>query len=116
MLPYSQRVRKEYFEEIFKKGSFFGGKFLNLNILKKSKNSLKYSCFAFSVSQKVSKSAVLRNKLRRRGYSIIQKKIENIKPGYLCVFVLKKGVLDLNFDQLSGELEKLLNKADLFLD
>jgi ribonuclease P protein component len=44
----------------------------------------------FSVSKKVVKTAVGRNKQRRRGYSAISKVYPTVKPGYFLFFVYKK--------------------------
>lgn len=113
MLPSSRRVRQKSFQEIFKNGRFFSGKNLSLTVLKNSKFPEKPSSFAFSVSKKVSNKAVLRNKLRRRGYSIVKGVINQIKPGFLAVFVLKKGAEKLIFQEYKEEIESLLAKSNL---
>ncbi len=69
MLGKENRLRrKKDFEEIFKKGRSFKESFLVLKILK---NNLKVSRFGFVVSQKVSKKAVVRNKIKRRLREIV---------------------------------------------
>lgn len=112
MLPSSRRVNKAYFKEIFHKGSFFQSSNLSLIVLF-SPSLAPESRIAFSVSSKVAKSAVQRNKLRRQGYSVVSKLLKNIKPSYLGVFVLKNGATKLDFESYREEIEKLLEKSKI---
>ena len=52
-------------------------------------NDLPYSRFAFSISKKVSKKAVMRNRLRRRVASWIlgEKRLKMLKRDYMLVFL-----------------------------
>ncbi|WKZ26300.1 MAG: ribonuclease P protein component [Candidatus Paceibacterota bacterium] len=113
MLPSSLRVRKEYFREIFKSGKFFPSKNLTIVVLETKELAQKQSRFSFSISSKVSGNAVDRNKLRRRGYAAVKDLILQIKPGFLAVFVLKKGAEKLNFEEYKKEIEDLLKKSSL---
>jgi len=113
MLPSSRRIEKSFFNEIFKKGSFSHSDNLFLVFYKNPKVVKSGSRFAFSVSKKVSKKATVRNKLRRRGYSIVKNLINEIKPHYFAVFVLKEGSVKLSFDDFSNQIEKLLKKSSL---
>jgi len=91
MLPSKLRIHKSFFEEIFKKGFFYSGQNINLVLLKKPEITKYGSKFAFSVSKKNVKNAVKRNFLRRRGFSVIKNSKNDIKTGFLGVFVLKTG-------------------------
>lgn len=113
MLPSSYRLRREFFEEIFKRGAVFYGKDLSLFILKSQEKGLKHSLFSFSASKKVSKIAVERNKLRRRGYSSIQYLLSRVKPGFFCVFVYKPSAKKASFNDLREQIESLLNKSKI---
>ncbi len=69
MLPKSFRLSlKRDFENIFTTGRSYQGKFFRFKILK---NNFKSSRFAVVVSLRVSKKAVVRNKIRRRAWSVI---------------------------------------------
>lgn len=69
------------------------------------------SRFSFSVSKKVSKMAVNRNKLRRVGYSIVEKCIENVNPGYFLFFSYKKGAEKYKYQEIEKEILGLLEKS-----
>ncbi len=69
------------------------------------------SIFSFSVSKKVSKSAVVRNKLRRRGYSVIESNISNIKPEHFLFFSYKKGGEKVSYKELENNVVGLLEKS-----
>ena len=92
MLPKINRIKKKKdFEAIFKKGVGFKNDTLILRVLK---NDLGRERFGFIVSQKVSKKAVVRNKVRRRLVEIIKSELTN--------FQQNKSILDLVFISLSG--------------
>ncbi len=80
------------------------------------KKSTGPSKFSFVVSKKVSKSAVQRNLLRRRGYSalrlILGKKKLHTLP-VLGVFFLKKDAEKLTFSAFQNEVRLLLKKAQI---
>ena len=72
MLPKKNRLKnKKDFERVFKQGKGFKEDFLFFKI---TKNNLKENRFGFIVSLKVSKKAVLRNKVKRRLREIIKKR------------------------------------------
>lgn len=69
MLPKSRRLcLKRDFERVFASGRSVQGKLFRLKFLK---NSLGLNRFAVVVSSKVSKKAVIRNRIRRRAWSTI---------------------------------------------
>ncbi|MCD6471195.1 ribonuclease P protein component, partial [bacterium] len=79
MLSKRYRLRKK---GDFERLSKFGKKFYTKEIgLKYIKNNLQISRFGVVVSLKISKKAVVRNKLKRRILDIIKKNIDFIKPG-----------------------------------
>lgn len=71
----------------------------------------KDSKFSFSVSKKVSKKAVDRNKYRRRGYSIVSQYLSIIKPGFICFFSFKKSNKPPKFLDLEKEVKSLLSES-----
>ncbi len=66
------------------------------------------SRFSFSISKKVAKTAVLRNKLRRRGYSIVGRLLNEIPENRCFVFVLKKGAEKQAYKDLEREIVELI--------
>ena len=67
------------------------------------------SRFCFSVSKKVAKSAVVRNRLRRTGYRLLEKYLPKIKPNILAVFSFR--AIPKNNDDIIKNLESILNDS-----
>lgn len=111
MLPKNRRIQKKQFSSVVLLGKRYNSEhFLAyINRIDKDKPSL----FSFSVSKKVCKSAVGRNRLRRQGYSIVSKNLEKISSGYTCFFSFKKVSKLPSFNEIEGEIEYILKKADL---
>ena len=127
MLRKENRVtKKKDIERIFKKGKGFKEDFL---ILKTVKNNLNNSRFCFIVSKKISKKAVIRNKVKR----ILREAIKlNLKlSGFQSLaggekedlfflssstdnlFIALTGIEKKEFKQINEVVEKLLKKAKI---
>ena len=70
----------------------------------------KKACFAVSVSKKISKSSVVRNKIRRRVYSAIHHLIPNVKNN-LYLLIAKPGADKIGGDGLKQELAGLFKRV-----
>ncbi|MCX6720067.1 MAG: ribonuclease P protein component, partial [Candidatus Staskawiczbacteria bacterium] len=102
MLPKINRIKnKKDFEVIFRKGINFKN---SLFILKFLKNDLGKNRFGFVVSQKVSKKAVIRNKVRRRLVEAVKKENEKIKIGTDLVFIALPGIEKKEFSEIKEAL------------
>jgi ribonuclease P protein component len=67
---------------------------------------------AVVVSRKVHKSAVTRNRIRRRIYEVVRRADAGIPPGTDLVFtVFSDQLAELNADQLLATITELLTKA-----
>ena len=111
MLPKLNRIRKKKdFEAIFKKGKGFKNRFLALKIVK---NNLPESRFGFVISKKVSKKAVIRNKIRRRISEAIRLDLEKIKKGSDVVLVAYPGIEKNTFSETTELVKNILKKAGL---
>ena len=76
MLPKSRKISgRKNFGAIYRSGQKTFGNFIHLFFVP-IKGPSRFACV---ISLKVSKKAVLRNKLRRRAYSIIRENLFNIK-------------------------------------
>lgn len=114
MLPKENRLKKKKdIERVFKKGMSFKEDFL---ILKMVKNNLKKSRFAFIVSQKVSKKATLRNKIKRRLRELVRLKLKKIKGGLDFIFLTTPGIKEKDFWELDKTINKLFQKTKCFKD
>ncbi|MFZ2522876.1 MAG: ribonuclease P protein component [Minisyncoccia bacterium] len=110
MLPKKRRIGRSLFAYITRVGKRYNSPhFLMYTAPMKAEEKPQDSRFSFSLSKKNCKSAVLRNKLRRRGYSVIKDIIINIESGHYFFFNSKKGVEKVGFLELKGEIVKLLS-------
>lgn len=109
MLRQENRLRrKRDVDNIFKKGKTIAGKLIFLKIIK---NNLNNSRFGFVISTKISKKAVIRNKIKRQLREIIRKNLPNIKPGLDVLIIAKPEIIDKKYQDIKEEVERLLNKA-----
>ncbi len=84
-----------------KKGSITHGSLFSLRFMKSIDNK---GHFGVVVAKKVAKTAVLRNKIRRRAYSILKKTVKN---PYFAILFAKKGVEKASFADVKADIEKL---------
>ena len=109
MLPKKNCLkRKKDFERVFKEGKGLKEGFL---FLKHASNRLEASRFGVVVSQKVSKKAVVRNKVKRRIRAIVAQKLQEMGEGKDFVFVALPGLENRDFQELEEMINKLLKKA-----
>lgn len=92
------------------KGKVYNGQFFNLRI---AKNNLFYNRYAFVVSKKVDKRAVIRNKTKRKLSLCIEKMFSEIKTGYDIVLFAKKMAASQPLEDLYKEVEVALKKEEL---
>lgn len=100
--------KKKDFDLIFKKGASFKNSFLILRVIK---NNLDQTRFGFVVSQKVSKKAVVRNKIRRRLSEVIKNGFKNTKTGIDIIFISLPGIDKKEFSEIKEAVRDLLAKA-----
>ena len=81
--------------------------------MKYIKNNLDYSRFGIIVSLKVSKKAVIRNKIKRRIRAILKENLFNIVQGYDFMILTKSGIEGLDYSQIKNKLLKLFQKQNL---
>ncbi|MBU2539712.1 ribonuclease P protein component [Patescibacteria group bacterium] len=111
MLPRQNRLtKKRDFDSVFKNGKGAKEGFL---FLKTVPNKLSDSRFAFITSQKMSKKATVRNKIRRQLREIIKTNIGIIKKGTDCAIVVLPGFNDVSFWDIEKDMMGLLKKAKL---
>jgi len=111
MLDKKFRLRKQKdFEKMFTDGTYFSEHFVSLKVLK---NDLIVSRFGFIVSNKVSKSAALRNRAKRRLRECIRIVQDRVKGGFDCLFISKKGIVERGFAEISADVEKLLKRSGI---
>jgi ribonuclease P protein component len=108
MLPKNKRIKRATFSLLLN-----GAKILknDLFLLKFVFGAEENSQFSFSVSKKVSKSAVVRNRLRRAGYRLLAKYIDQINPNVLANFSFKS--IPKNDEYMEKSLKNILIDSKL---
>jgi ribonuclease P protein component len=107
MLPKNKRIPRKEFSYILKNGKRLNSPHFLLYIAKSHKDT-DLSRFSFSISKKILKNAVDRNKHRRRGYAAVKNMIDSVKSSYFFFFSYKKGAYPLKFSIIESEIRNLL--------
>jgi|SRR6185312_7399807 len=108
MLPKNKRIPRSLFSEILKSRRFAHSAHFSLRI---GSSPSKASRLAVSVSKKVSKSAVVRNTIRRRAYSAVAAELPSLPAG-LYLVVAKSGAEKIKGEALEKELVTLLKAGE----
>ena len=104
--------KKKDFERIFKEGKYYRQDFVYFKI---AKNNLEIRRFGFVVSLKISKKAVMRNKIRRRLSEIIRLRIQQIKPGLDIVILTQPEIAGKSYLEIEQALIILLERARILI-
>jgi len=105
MLPKKNRISKECFPPPQRQGLRVSSPLFS-GVFYKNEGP---SRITVVVSKKTAKTAVVRNRIRRRFYAAIEPLLKNLDRGYLMVFYPKKEVETAPFPVLKLEIEKTLN-------
>ena len=77
-------------------------------------NGRKRQRYAVVVSKKILKSAVGRNRIRRRVYEAIRAELPNIQKPVDCIFIINtKEIAQIDFKDLRGLIHVLLIEAKI---
>jgi ribonuclease P protein component len=97
---------------VYRYGRMVRGPLLALRFMERGPNA-NYRC-AVVVSRKVHKSAVVRNRIRRRIYHLVRDLSADLKPGYDLAFMANSDQLaKLPPKELQTNVQKLLSDAKL---
>ncbi len=113
MLSKKNRLtKKKDFEAVFKNSKTFKQGFL---VLKTAKNNLGINRFGFVVSLKVSKKAVVRNRVKRRLRETVKLEIKNNnkKEGIDAIFISLPEIERKSFSEIKEGAIKLLKKSGI---
>jgi ribonuclease P protein component len=113
MLKKDFRLRKQKdFDRVFGSGSFFSQGFL---ALKTVPNGLPSSRFGFIVSNKVSKKAVSRNRIKRLLRESVRLSFEQIKPGFDIAVMARADISKKSFVEVNVAVDSLLKRSGLLI-
>lgn len=101
--------RQKDFDKIFRSGKLWQN---DLFVLRSLDNGLKQARLAAVVSNKISKKAVKRNKLRRRIKEIVRQEA-GAAGGIDFIFIAKAGATATDFPEIKAAVVDLLKKADV---
>ncbi|MCL5432500.1 MAG: ribonuclease P protein component [Patescibacteria group bacterium] len=77
------------------------------------KNNLSFNRFAFVVSKRVDKKAVVRNKIKRILRECVQKNIDDLNTGYDILFLAKSGLKEKEPEIISESIINTLRASNL---
>ncbi len=117
-LPQSHRLKDwRNFRLVYKQGIRCHSKHLVLRALctKKSgeQSQINPSRIGISIGKKVSKKAVVRNRIKRQIYAAFLRLSPRILDGWQIVIVVKPTAIECKYDHLLRELEELLKKTKI---
>lgn len=110
MLSKSKRIPRKTFSCLAKNAKTLRNRLFLLRFVSLT-GQKKKSRFCFSVSKKIAKSAVVRNRLRRFGYKILEKYIPDIKPNTLILFSFRE--IPPKEEEISESIESILKASKL---
>lgn len=108
MLPKKNRISRVHFPTKSIHGVRVFSPLFSLVLYRKDNDV----CASVVVSKKIAKSAVTRNMLRRRIYTLFEPYIKKLKPVMLVLYP-KREALTSSFLELKLELEKALRAAKI---
>lgn len=114
MLPKNRRIEREIYPKTRPVKSI-RGQFASISIFPFDGKISRKTKFSFSISKKIAKTAVLRNKIRRIGYKTIAANLNKIRDGFLVrfsVYSVPPPLQELT-KELNRDIENLLAKADI---
>lgn len=110
MLPKKFRLTKRKdFEKVLAEGKILQGEFFGLAVSQDERNE--NPKVGFIISNKVSKKAVERNRIRRILREATKKEIEELPQKSLLVFLAKKNAAGTEAQKLNGDAQKLLERV-----
>lgn len=112
MLPAQNRLRRRQdFATVYAKGDRYSGRYLRLRIY--TTNLSFASQIGIVISKKVSKSAVIRNRIKRQLRAICRQLLSQLKQGLQIVVTVSTLDGSPSYTELGNDLTKLLIEAQV---
>lgn len=111
MLPQENRLRlRRDFDAVYQRGFRRGSRCFTLRVLKRPEQPTR---IGISISRKVSKRAVVRNRIKRQIRAILRIFLPRTKSGFSIVIGVRIEAVECDYSQFLQELEQLLIKAEV---
>ena len=95
----------------YQNGKTIRGSKISLVFADNSRNRQRY---AVVVSKKILKSAVGRNRIRRRVYEAIRAELPKVEKPVDCIFIIySKDILDIDYKEIRSLIHNLLKEANI---
>ncbi len=117
-LPKANRLRnRNEFKAVYQKGGRCSGKYLVLRFRQEvsaqnGDSTLPPPQIGISISQKVSKKAVVRNRIKRQLRSMVRELLPQLALGSKIVVIVKPQAQGCNYEDFLRELRQLLIKSE----
>jgi ribonuclease P protein component len=111
MLAASNRLRKAYdITRVYRRGRYGGSGILSVKALSTGRPE---SRATIVVAKKVSKRAVVRNRIRRRLAGILRDEWQTVRPGYDIVVTVHQDIAEESAQALQAALVAALRKTNV---
>lgn len=112
MLKKINRLTKnKEFDYTFKKGRSSYDKTVGIKAVE---NDLKINRFGILISVKVSKKAVIRNKIKRQIREVIRLEMDKLKSGYDCVIITLPGIISKEYGEIEQSIKGHFKKLGMY--
>lgn len=116
-LPSRHRLKRRWdFQSVYQQGIRRSSRHLIIRALPVAENSANQPIdtrIGISISRKVSKKAVVRNRIKRQIRSVFRYLLPKISTSWLIVVIVKPEAQECNYEHFLRELEQLLIRAEI---
>lgn len=116
-LPSQHRLKRRWdFQSVYQQGIRRSSRHLIIRALPVAENSANQPIetkIGISISRKVSKKAVVRNRIKRQIRSAFRYLLPKISSPWLIVVIVKPEAQECNYEHFLRELEQLLIRAEI---
>ena len=117
-LPKAHRLRdRKDYRAVYEQGIRRYSPHLTLIALPSEENQdvvlIPATMFGISISKKVSKKAVVRNRIKRQIKGVIRTHLQSVNPGWKVVIVVKPKAIECKYEHFLRELEELLKQTKI---
>ena len=106
-------TERQHFKQVYQYGIRLSTPHLILRALTEQKEPSLPPRLGISISQKVSKKAVVRNRIKRQLHGAFRQLLPLLSPGWKLVVVVKTTAVECKYEHFLRELKQLLVKAKI---